>query len=710
MINLKYILVIVLLEISFGKITFAGDHFKPVGDFSSAMNINILEAKINGIDLEAGDEIGIFDGNVCVGSIVLTKNLLTLNDLNIAAAKAGADDSDTQFKDGYIKGNPISFKMYDTSEGEEITTVTATFVSSKDLSIISPSPTFNPDVTGFVSLIATHNRAPKANAGADQVINEQANGQLDGTLSSDHENSNLTYTWNDIDKLGLNSTNVAQPTFTAPTVNTNSNYRVALIVNDGEKFSQPDTVIVTVKRIDLPPVANAGADLEIVSGGSGKLNGNGSKDPHGLALTFSWTIEPADFEPATPNGASTVFIAPIVTTDKEYKAILTVSNSILFDKDTVMIKVLKTNLKPIANAGSDQVVNEGTLGELDGSASNSGEGGPIIYSWTSDFLVFNDASSAKPVFTAPEVKKDTTVTVILTINDGKQTSTPDEVKITIKNVNKKPVANAGVDFIVNEGDKIALDGSASYDLDGDAITYNWYAQGYFISGANLAMAKTDAPEVEKDTIVPFVLTINDGKLNSHPDTVWVTVKQVNKAPIIAEIPNNIAEIGYKYSVNISVSDADMFDTIRIYSDNLPSWLSLIDKGTGSAMIYTQSVPRLDSLLGTHKITVKATDGNEIVETSFELTVSVKTGIADEMTFNAAKFYPNPTKGLITVEFNRMPEPASTIKVYNHLGQIIQVKTVDSQINQLDFSNYPTGVYYVKIIRRNDFHTEKVIRH
>jgi hypothetical protein len=81
-----------------------------------------------------------------------------------------------------------------------------------------------------------------------------------------------------------------------------------------------------------------------------------------------------------------------------------------------------------------------------------------------------------------------------------------------------------------------------------------------------------------------------------------------------------------------------------------------------------------------------------------------------MTFNAAKFYPNPTKGLITVEFNRMPEPDSTIKVYNHLGQIIQVKTVDSQINQLDFSNYPTGVYYVKIIRRNDFHTEKVIRH
>lgn len=707
--NLKYLLIVFILEIFFFEITFASDHFKPVGDFSGAMNINLLEAKINGVDLEAGDEIGIFDGNICVGAVVLTKSLLALNDLEIAPSKAGADDSDTPFKDGYIIGNNIIFKIYDSSEDEEITTVSATFVSNKDLSVINPAPTFNPDVTGFVSLTATHNYIPKANAGSDLEIDEHANGQLDGTLSSDFENSNLSYIWNDIDELGLDFTNVAKPTFTAPTVNANTNYRVSLKVNDGENYSLPDTVIVTVKRINLPPVANAGTDFEIVSGSAGNLNGSGTADPHALALTFNWKIEPDDFEPVNPSEASTGFVAPMVSNDKEYKAILTVTNSdLLSDQDTVLIKVIKSSLKPIANAGSNQTVNEGVLVELDGSASNVWESETIFYSWTSAFLSLNAATSVKSFFIAPEVKKDTTVTVILTINDGKQTSTPDTVKITIRNVNKKPVANAGVDLVVNEGDLIMLDGSASSDPDGDAIIYNWTAEGYSISGANQVSAFTWAFEVEEDKMVPFQLTINDGKLNSLPDTVWVKIKQVNKAPVITEIPNDLAEIGYKYSLTISVADPDVLDTITILSDNLPTWLTLIDKGAGSAMIYAETVPRLDSLLGTHNITIKATDGLETVETSFDLTVTIKTGITDVMKSNSLKLYPNPTTGLITLEFNHISEVGEKIEVYNPLGQIILKTLVNSQTNLLNLSNYPSGTYYIKTISENDTHTEKII--
>ncbi len=707
--NLKYMLIVFILEMLFIEITYASDHFKPVGDFSGAMNINILEAKINGVDLEARDEIGIFDGNICVGVVVLTKSLLVLNDLEIAPAKAGADDKDTPFKDGYVIGNKILFKIYDASKDEEITSVSATFVSNKDLSVISPAPTFNPDITGFVSLSATHNYIPKANAGSDLEIDEHANGRLDGTLSSDFENANLSYLWNDIDGLGLDYINVAQPSFTAPTVITNTNYRVALKVNDGEKYSQPDTVLITVKRINLPPEANAGADFELVSGGLGKLNGSRTEDPHGLSLIFNWTIEPNDFEPINPAEVSTDFIAPIVSDDKEYKAILTVTNSdLLSDKDTVLIKVIKSSLKPIANAGSNQTVNEGTLVELDGSASNVWESETTFYSWTSAYLSLNEATSVKPFFIAPEVKKDTTVTVILTINDGKQTSAPDTVKITIINVNKMPVANAGVDMVVNEGDLITLDGSASSDPDGDAIIYSWTAQGYTISGANLVNPHTYALEVEKDTMVPFLLTINDGKLNSLPDTVWVKIKQVNKTPVITEIPNDIAEIGYKYSLTISVADPDVLDTITIFSDNLPSWLTLIDRGTGSAMIFAETVPRLDSLLGIHKITIKATDGLETAETSFDLTLTVKTGTSDEMKMNSLKLYPNPTTGLITLEFNRMPEKGVIIEVYNPLGQNILKAHVNSRTNLLNLSNYASGTYYIKTISKSGIHTEKII--
>src|SRR5690606_21631122 len=132
----------------------------------------------------------------------------------------------------------------------------------------------------------------------------------------------------------------------------------------GENYAHPDTLIVTVKRINLPPVANAGADFEIVSGSAGNLNGSATADPHALALTFNWKIEPDDFDPANPAEVSTGFIVPIVSNDKEYKAILTVTNSdLLSDQDTVLIKVIKSSLKPIANAGANQTVNEGVLVE-----------------------------------------------------------------------------------------------------------------------------------------------------------------------------------------------------------------------------------------------------------------------------------------------------------------------------------------------------------
>ena len=335
------------------------------------MNINILEAKVNGENLVLGDEIGIFDtsrviisynGNeistfridtICVGSFVLTKNLLTLLDGNIGPAKTGADDVNTELKDGFGTGNPILFRMFDASENEEIQLVIPTYINPVNGNPAA-APAFEPGSTCFVSLIGTHNYTPVANAGTNQSLNENSFGQLDGSASTDYDGTTLNYLWNDIDNLGLSATNISKPTFTAPFVSADTQYRVALTVNDGEKYSNADTVIVTVKQVDLPPVANAGADIEIPEGEPGNLDGSASSDPDGLGFTFSWVIEPAEITLDNENVAKPDFTAPIVTNDKEYLAILTVTNDLLLsDKDTVKIKVINYNLKPVANAGAD---------------------------------------------------------------------------------------------------------------------------------------------------------------------------------------------------------------------------------------------------------------------------------------------------------------------------------------------------------------------
>ena len=116
----------------------------------------------------------------------------------------------------------------------------------------------------------------------------------------------------------------------------------------------------------------------------------------------------------------------------------------------------------------------------------------------------------------------------------------------------------------------------------------------------------------------------------------------------------------------------------------------------------KDVPKID------KITIKATDGLETAETSFDLTLTVKTGTSDEMKMNSLKLYPNPTTGLITLEFNRMPEKGVIIEVYNPLGQNILKAHVNSRTNLLNLSNYASGTYYIKTISKSGIHTEKII--
>ena len=72
-----------------------------------AMNFALIEAKYMGQSLGLYDEIGVFDGGICVGMIKL--NAIITNDLNLVAS---ADDKDTPEIDGFTAGHAISFQFW----------------------------------------------------------------------------------------------------------------------------------------------------------------------------------------------------------------------------------------------------------------------------------------------------------------------------------------------------------------------------------------------------------------------------------------------------------------------------------------------------------------------------------------------------------------------------------------------------------------------
>ncbi len=459
------------------------------------------------------------------------------------------------------------------------------------------------EITGVFKVVEQVNQAPVADAGSDQTVSEGETVTLDGTGSFDPDDDPLTYHWTAPEGITLSDETAAEPTFTAPEVSENTDYTFALIVNDGTEDSQPDEVIVTVQQVNKMPIANAGSDQTVSEGETVTLDGTGSFDPDDDPLTYHWTA-PEGITLSDETAAEPTFTAPEVSENTDYTFALIVNDGTEDSQpDEVIVTVQQVNKTPIANAGSDQTVNEGETVTLDGTGSYDPDDDPLTYHWTApEGITLSDETAAEPTFTAPEVSKDTDYTFALIVNDGTEDSQPDEVIVTVQQVNKTPIANAGSDQTVNEGETVTLDGTGSYDPDDDPLTYHWTApEGITLSDETAAEPTFTAPEVTVDTTFVFSLVVNDGFAFSDPGIVNVLVYNL-------------------------------------------------------------------------------TSGNRILSEG-----------------GSFRVYPNPTKGVLTVEPEDASCSVSEISIYTVLGEMIFCKEYSAAASiRIDLSGHTAGIYLLKI--------------
>ncbi|KAF0233165.1 MAG: peptidase m36 (fungalysin), partial [Prolixibacteraceae bacterium] len=257
-------------------------------------------------------------------------------------------------------------------------------------------------------------------------------------------------------------------------------------------------------------------------------DGSASTDPDGNTLTYLWTA-PTGITLSSASAEKPTFIAPEVNSDTQYSFMFVVNDgSLSSDPVSVLVTVKQVNKAPVASAGSGQTVDEGTIVTLDGSASTDPDGNTLTYLWTAPTgITLSSVSAAKPTFTAPEVNSDTQYSFTFVVNDGSLSSDPVSVLVTVKQVNKTPVANAGSGQTVDEGTIVTLDGSASTDPDGNTLTYQWTAPtGITLSSTSAAKPTFMAPEVKQDTTVTFTLVVSNGLTNSVPSIVSILVMNV----------------------------------------------------------------------------------------------------------------------------------------------------------------------------------------
>lgn len=312
--------------------------------------------------------------------------------------------------------------------------------------------------------------------------------------------------------------------------------------------------VVTIT--DRPPVANAGSDFSVNEGQAGvALDASGSADPDNDPLSYSWSqLSGTPVLLAGANTASPTFTAPTVAVGGETLTFrVTVTANGRNDEDTVDVTVVNVNHPPVAEAGVDQSVAEGSPVTLHGEGSFDIDADSFTFAWvqvSGTPVVVTGADSANPTFTAPVVNGSgapgivDTLVFQLTVDDGFPQDAPapgyaltdvlDTVVVEITNVNNAPTAAAGTDQTRDENTLVTLDGLGSSDPDSDPLTYSWIQ----ISGPGVTLS--DATAADPAFTSPFVgaggadltfeLWVNDGFGGMHADTVVVHVQNANDPP------------------------------------------------------------------------------------------------------------------------------------------------------------------------------------
>ena len=439
--------------------------------------------------------------------------------------------------------------------------------------------------------VTAGNVPPVADAGPDQTVGSGDPVQLNGRDSFDSDGTIATYFWVPDSAAELTGANTARPSFTTDTLEPGDPdviHRIELYVRDNEGAFAVDTVKVTVTAPNVPPVADAGPDQRVRSGGLAWLNGSGSSDSDGTIASYYWTrtggTSGASVTLDYPSWRRPSFTADTLSPgadDVTHVFLLIVTdNESVSSVDTVTVTVTAPFVNPVADAGDDRTVASGTTVTFDGSRSRTDHRRNIAsYAWVAvrwpggPRPVLNGADTARPTFTPTLAHgaADALYAFWLKVtDDGGAVSANDTVTITVTSPINDLVAEAGDNRTVASGATVQLDGSGSTSDSRRTIFYDWTRTSGSGGAVTLSGADTATPSFTADTLTAdtgnvtqvFTLTVTDDQgSTAATDTVTITITSPIKDLVAEAGDNRTVASGATVQLDGSGSTSDSRGTI-----------------------------------------------------------------------------------------------------------------------------------------------------
>jgi large repetitive protein len=374
------------------------------------------------------------------------------------------------------------------------------------------SVTDNANVTNSTQsdeLLVVINAPPVAQAGKDSKGAIEEVLLFDGGNSIDKDGVLANYNWDFGDGIRSEGKQVSHAFKHSGT------YTVTLTVQDDSGTDSDKNSDSLQVFINQPPVAKAGPE-QLLTVSEVSLSAANSTDQDGEIIKYDWNYG---------DGSTGTGVAPKHVYDKpgRYQVRLTVTdNSGTKNNQSSDMTNVVINEKPIADAGPDQ---KGAVGQqvvFNGVGSCDSDGKIAEYTWD-----FGDGKSASGLTVTHQYARAGIYAARLTVKDNTGQDQAVDFDEAIVTVNSQPIAHGGPDILIVPDETALFDGSGSFDLDKDSLSFQWQ----FSDGKNPAVTAQTRRAFSLPGSYAAILTVSDNSNTDNSVSRDTVAVRVNGAPI-----------------------------------------------------------------------------------------------------------------------------------------------------------------------------------
>jgi hypothetical protein len=548
------------------------------------------------------------------------------------------------------------------------------------------------DVSETIAITVNEvNAAPLLTASSDKSVEEEETLNFIVTATdADLPANSLTYSLDAAAIVNGMTINATSGLFSwTPTEPQEGSFSATVTVTDGD-LEDTETITITVNEVNEAPVLTSLSNQSIAEGELLTFTATAS-DVDLPANTFTYSLDAAAIANGmTINATSGLFTwTPTESQDGSFSATVTVTDGDLSDAETITISVNEVNEAPVLTSLSNQSIAEGKLLTFTATASDVDiPAKALTYSLDATAIANGMTINATlGVFTwTPTESQEGNFSATVSVTDG-DLSDAETITITVNEVNEAPVLTALSDQVTKEGELLTFTATVSdVDLPANAMTYSLdataIANGMSINANTGLFSWT--PTESQDGSFSATVSVTDGDL-SDAETVLITVNEVNVAPVLTALSDQVTTEGELLTFTATATDADLPANTLSYGLDATSIANgmIINSNSG---VYSWTPTK--EQVGDYNITVIVSDG--LLQDAIIMTITVDAILGIRKISNlSVKVYPNPTARYLIVE----AEQLRAISLLDINGRWIKDFAVADQI---DVSDLNSGIYLLQV--------------